>query len=53
MASSGVWTRFTADNGSKNHKAGLVGPAFLLWNWFVEFFFDDARRLEMAYAILS
>ena len=22
----------------KNHKAGLVGPAFPLWNWFVVLF---------------
>ena len=28
----------------ENHKAGLVGPAFPLWNWFVRSCFDRRPR---------
>src|ERR1035438_2115913 len=30
----------------KNHKAGLVGPAVLLWNWFVRSCFDRRPRMS-------
>jgi hypothetical protein len=30
----------------KNHKAGLVGPAVLLWNWFVRSWFDRRPRMS-------
>jgi len=30
----------------ENHKAGLVGPAVLLWNWFVRSFCDRRPRMS-------
>jgi len=29
----------------KNHKAGLVGPAFFSWNWFGKSCFDGRPRM--------
>jgi len=30
----------------KNHKAGLVGPAVLLWNWFADLFAIANQNVE-------
>ena len=38
---------------AKNHKAGLVCPAFLLWNWFVRSCFDRRTRMFKSLKLVS